>query len=639
MPIIRLLFNTKFQLAIIILLTVGVYANTIGNQLVWDDKTFASWQQTASFANLPYFLKGNLPGPHQGDYRLFKGIILTFDKVVFGNSLFVFHLQAILIHLSVTFLVFLLTKKILDTMLDAKKVAMVAFLTALLFGVHPVHVEAVTFITSSTDIVGIAFLFLSFYFYVLASGKYQFKKKKLIISGIFALLAFASYEVTFVLPALFVLYDFCFPKLEKEQSKEKFLRYVYFLSILASYAVVRFGILKVREGKSFLEGSFYLTMLAQAKAMLEYVKITVFPLDLTLNHQIGAKIPSLHYVDYNKEAYLLQKITDPAFLTAVGAVVALLVFAIFLYKRMPLITFSVLWFFISLAVVSNLIPLNNFMSERYLYLPSYGFVLLLAYVLVSLYNLSARFLNFRALRLLFRLLTLALAVAIVTFYSARTVIRNRDWSSDYTFWSYEYQKSPNSVLASHNLGNTYFDKGDLKRAIELYEWAEAQNTRNLSVVNLHLGNAYLKDGKPDKALIQFQKTIEENKGEHLAYYGLGAVYLQQKKTDLAIQAYNKTLELNSLYYPAYIDLGSILANNGEWDRAIQKFTIASKIKPKEALPHRNLAGVYKQPNKLALAISAYQIALQLDPENAEVAKQLQEVQIKKNIKENKDEAN
>src|SRR3989344_2836944 len=136
MPIIRLLFNTKFQLAIIILLTVGVYANTIGNQLVWDDKTFASWQQTASFANLPYFLKGNLPGPHQGDYRLFKGIILTFDKVVFGNSLFVF-------------------------------------------------------------------------------------------------------------PALFVLYDFCFPKLEKEQSKEKFLRYVYFLSILASYAVVRFGILKV----------------------------------------------------------------------------------------------------------------------------------------------------------------------------------------------------------------------------------------------------------------------------------------------------------------------------------------------------------------------------------------------------------
>src|SRR3990167_2775376 len=232
MPIIRLLFNTKFQLTIIILLTVGVYANTLGNQLVWDDKTFASWQQTESFANLPYFLKGNLPGPHQGDYRLFKGIILTFDKVVFGNSLFVFHLQALLIHLSVTLLIYLVTLKILQKAQDGKNAAPVAFLTALLFGVHPVHTEAVTFITSSTDIIGIAFLFLSFYFYIKAPDEYRSKKRNLALSGIFALLAFAAYEVTFVLPGLFMLYDFCFPKLEKERSKERFLGYLYFLLIL-----------------------------------------------------------------------------------------------------------------------------------------------------------------------------------------------------------------------------------------------------------------------------------------------------------------------------------------------------------------------------------------------------------------------
>jgi len=123
MPIIRLLFNTKFQLAIIILLTVGVYANTFGNQLVWDDKTFADWELTASFKSLPQFLKGALPHPHEGDYRLFKGIILTFDKVVFANSLFVFHLQAILIHLSATLLVYFLTKKIfeLETINDKRE--------------------------------------------------------------------------------------------------------------------------------------------------------------------------------------------------------------------------------------------------------------------------------------------------------------------------------------------------------------------------------------------------------------------------------------------------------------------------------------------------------------------------------------
>src|SRR3989338_6468230 len=120
---INLLNNTKIQLLIIAIVTIGVYTNTFGNQLVWDDKTFAEWQQTARFANLPYFLKGNLPGPHQGDYRLFKGLILTFDKVVFANSLFVFHLQALLIHLSVTLLVYFLTKEIfeLETINDKRE--------------------------------------------------------------------------------------------------------------------------------------------------------------------------------------------------------------------------------------------------------------------------------------------------------------------------------------------------------------------------------------------------------------------------------------------------------------------------------------------------------------------------------------
>src|SRR3990167_5580509 len=656
MPIIRLLFNTKFQLAIIILLTVGVYANTFGNQLVWDDKTFADWELTASFKSLPQFLKGALPHPHEGDYRLFKGIILTFDKVVFANSLFVFHLQAILIHLSATLLVYFLTKKIfeLETINDKRETVLkvssfqfpfsglVAFLTAILFGVHPVHVEAVTFIICSTDILGISFLLAAFYFYIRARSEYQYRKKRLAISGLLALLAFASYEITFILPVLVILYDFCFPMKIKESAKERIFRHLYFWGILASYAVFRFGILKLTEKREFLENSFYLTMLAQAKAIWEYIQIIVFPLNLTINHKLPSGISSLHYVDYNAQSYLSQKITDLSFLFSAAVIIGAVAAAIFLYKRLPIVTFCIFWFFASMAIVSNIIPLGNFMTERYLFLASYGWSLLLAYmvsqVVTSKFNLTVKF---SALSSYLSVLVMVLAVigftTILAFYSVKTYLRNRDWRDSFTLWSYELAKSPDSVLASNNLGNTYKDKGDLARAIQLYERAEAKNSRRLSKVNLNLGDAYWEDGRLEKALEQYQKAIEADKREPLAYYGLGRLYVQQKKTDLAIEAYTKTLDLNSLYYPAYIDLGAILAETGKLDRAIEKFTIAAKIKPEEALPHRNLAGVYKKQGKLDLAIAEYQMALKLDPGNEEIKKQLQETQIRRNIKINQNQ--
>src|SRR3990167_261403 len=288
MPIIRLLFNTKFQLTIIILLTIGVYTNTFGNQLVWDDKTFAEWQQTASFANLPYFLKGNLPGPHQGDYRLFKGIILTFDKVVFANSLFVFHLQAILIHLSATLLVYFLTKEIFKQFYanrnesfdklrtsqanDRRMSETVPFLTALLFGVHPVHVEAITFITSSTDILGISFLLAAFYFYLRATSQDRAKGRLLLISGVLAFLAFATYEVALVLPLLLVLYDFCL----SHEFKKRLRFHLFYLAIIVFYAILRFGVLKLSEENSYLAGSFYLTALAMVKVIAKYIDLTIF---------------------------------------------------------------------------------------------------------------------------------------------------------------------------------------------------------------------------------------------------------------------------------------------------------------------------------------------------------------------------
>ena len=184
-----------------------------------------------------------------------------------------------------------------------------------------------------------------------------------------------------------------------------------------------------------MAGSFYLTALAMVKVMAKYIALTIFPYHLTLNHQIPNGIPALAYIDYKEQVYLSQKITDLSFLFSATVVVGTMATAIFLYKRLPIVTFCIFWFFASLTIVSNIIPLNNFMSERYLYLASYGWSLLVAYLVVEFWqgfkseNCEV-FLRKRKLKILgsaVKLSTVLLFVAILVFYSVRTYQRNGDW--------------------------------------------------------------------------------------------------------------------------------------------------------------------------------------------------------------------
>ena len=133
--------QTRIQMLLLVGLTLLAYSNTFNNRFVWDDKTFISWDLIRSFDNLGEFLKGTLPGAHQGDYRPLKGIILTIDYAFFGTKVFGYHLQAILIHLYAVLMVYILVPKMLIGTVDSRISRRFAgFIAALIFALHPVQV-------------------------------------------------------------------------------------------------------------------------------------------------------------------------------------------------------------------------------------------------------------------------------------------------------------------------------------------------------------------------------------------------------------------------------------------------------------------------------------------------------------------
>ena len=212
-------------------------------------------------------------------------------------------------------------------------------------------------------VVHFYFLF-SFYLYV----KYSKNNKKNYFFGslILFLLALLSSEEAITLPLIIILYEFVFNRdnFNKKSIKNKIIKnfapYFVFAALFAALRLFILGITGRQE--QYLAGSFLLTQLTMLKAYVYYIYLLIFPVNLSLYHDI---IPVVSVFD------------PKAFLSAF--LLLTIFFFTVKYYRKRVLFFSVFWFFITLIPFSNLLPLQIFMAERYLYVPSIGFSLIFSY--------------------------------------------------------------------------------------------------------------------------------------------------------------------------------------------------------------------------------------------------------------------
>ncbi|OGY43493.1 MAG: hypothetical protein A2731_01595 [Candidatus Buchananbacteria bacterium RIFCSPHIGHO2_01_FULL_39_8] len=592
--IIDFIEQKKFLAIIIVLvLTTLVYSNIFPNQFLWDDPDFyQNWTALYSAKNIPDLLRGELPLQHGGVYRPLRSIfqlllVQTFDsKAVTAGSesaknLTGYHLISLLIHLLAVLAVYLIVE-----LLTKKRV--MAFIAALIFGLHPIHTEAITYFTTSIDEIGIVFCLWSIYFYL----KSQESPIKLwlnyTLSALLAWLAFFTYEITLVLPLLLILIDLYKNNFSIRGLGQKIKFYLAYFAGVITWVTARFSFeVGSRALSSTMETTLWMRLLTTSKAVIKYIYLLFIPYPLNVYHKID----------------FTQNLGDPKVLFSIIAIIGLLIIAITFARKLSLVSFSILWFFICLAPISNVIPTGIIMAEKYIYLASIAAGLILSFLIYKLIASS---------REILKLAGVVLVLIIAIAYGALTYARNFDWRTNETLWQKTLEQRPDYGRVYNNLGYVYYQQKKYDEALNYLEKAKELEP-DLPVIYQNLGNIYDELNQYDKAIENYQKVIELKNNLAEAYNNLATVYQKTNQLDQAIENYKKAIEVDPNYFMSYSNLGLVYLLKDNNSQAEYNFKKALEINPNFAQAVHGLAIIYVHEGEINQAIQLYEKSISLNP--------------------------
>ncbi|MDP2907626.1 MAG: hypothetical protein Q8O03_06810, partial [Nanoarchaeota archaeon] len=468
----------------VVIIGVIVYFNIFFNDFAFDDKHFIVNNPDIKHVSIAKLFTQDV----RGVYRPVREVFYAISYKLWGLNPLGYHLNSLIIHILASILVYKIAMQIF-------KKESTALVSALFFAAHPLHTESVAFITASFDIIGIVFVLAAFFLYV---------TERKFLSNVFFLLAAFTYELTLTLPLLLVLYDFCFKKI-------KIKKYISYFAILLFYFSIRLFIIKVgMRNTGYPGGSFVTTMLTITKSVVLYIKLLVFPIGLTLGHTFS----------------LATSVFEPKVLISVILILSLLTIA-FLTKK-EIIKFSILWFFIALIPVLNIIPIQTPFEERYAYLASISFCMLLAWGITQIKKEHIKIIAI---------------VLILLSYTFVTLDRNQDWKNDYTLFKKTVELSPDYAKGHNNLGYELITREEYKEAEKELKIAIQLNpTFSLAYSNLAL--AYLLQNKNNEAIAQAENAIKQDAENDKSYAIICLAKINLREIKEAEKNCKKALDIN-----------------------------------------------------------------------------------------------
>ncbi len=420
---------------LLIMCSVIVYGNSLNNSFVFDDEIVAVNNNfVKDLSNVRKLLSTDyLKYSGELSYRPVVTLSYFVDCALWDNDAFGFHLTNLILHvlnvISVYFLMNLIQKN-----------KLVSLISSLLFCVHSVHTEAVDCIAFREDMICSLFFLLSFLFYIGFCRKRNITLYLLsIASFIFSLL---SKEMAFTLPLVIVFYDAVLKRgFDHERGRARV--YAPYLLLAAVFLYLRFFVVfnPVERAVDYPGGSFYTNILNMLRVVVYYMRLLVIPYPLCPK-----------YV-FNESATFF----DMRVWGALVVLIAVLAVLFYLSRKSRVFLFGAGWFFITLIPVYNIVPLENFVAERYLYIPSFGFCVLAA----SLLSIAGSGKLKKSL--------VCFLITLIFLYSFLTIKRNSDWKNNLALWRNTVVHFPGNYLARYNLGNEYWGLGKVGEAISEYK--------------------------------------------------------------------------------------------------------------------------------------------------------------------------
>ncbi len=573
-----------------LVLTFVAYIGTLGFPFVYDDRSqivqnpwIQSWRFVPRYFTHRIWAWLALPEVPGNYYRPLFLLWLRLNYVVFGLNPWGWHLTSILLHLGVTLLVYFLVVRLCGDRVTAA-------LASMIFGVHPVHIESVAWISGATDPL-VAFLLLSsFLCYLKKQERGHYSTAWLAASLFLYALAMLSKETALVLPMLIFAYEWIFGPNTREGSWRGL-----FIQKLPN---------ALRSTLPYLV--LTLPCLVARASVLEGFGRTVVPLSLTT---IVYTWPSLLwlYVSHLVWPFDIDSFYDtpyvrhPGFLAVALPAAALLglAFILWWWARQPgdgtasadrgsksrVVAFATAWLLLPITPLLNLrfLPLGDFAHDRYMYLPSTGFVIIAA--------LALRDIRFAPGRPFRRLVVQGiLPGAVVTAFLLGTAFQSVVWADDLLVYAHAMRVGLDGNWYTTNLANVLAERGLYDDAITMYRRTLARTPAHWGA-NYNLGYTYYRLGRLADAEFYLRRAVALYSDNPDEFLYLGLTRFKLGRLDEAATALRQAIQIRPDARGCHFALGVVLKMQGNLAGALEEFKAELVNNPKEQAARDQMAEV------------------------------------------------
>ncbi len=575
-----LIQSKLFIIIFLALVGFGIYYSNLHNALFWDDDDWIINNPFVhSFGHLKEIFTQNILsgfGLNSNYYRPFLLLTFAFNYIIGGIKPLGYHLVSNGFHIANGILVFSILYSVLKKRLPA-------FIASLLFLIHPLQTEAVTYISGRGDPMSVFFMLLSLWLFAKRDNFLSTPRSDLVYQGrtlygvlsvLSMILAVLSRETAILTPLLIMIFYIAF--LSKENFmvavRKAFIKTLPYWVISAVYWLLRLTILNFQNTLNFYsEVNDYSSHLIYrlftfGEVLIGYFKLIFAPIGLHMERDMPIKTSLLEW---------------PVWL-AILIVIVIVGVGILFYKKQKInnqqltITnsriwlFGWAWFFVALGPVSGIIPINAVMYEHWLYIPLIGFFTLVGFYVDSLWE----WLGNKKLTV-GRILLVAGVVVYFSFFAVASFRRNIVWGDPIKFYQDILKYNPNTVRIINNLGNLYSARGETDKAIEEYKKAITIPNGNLfAQPHYNLGNIYRDKGDIEKAIVEYKEAIKIDPSFPFAYQNLAVIYAGRGKLIEAAEMLEKVKELRPLEPRVYYNLALIYFGQNKKDLGIKNLELA-----------------------------------------------------------------
>ena len=523
--------QNKKVLIFLAFLVFAVYSIALPNDFLSDD--LPAIVQNPKINQVEYFLGPQFFPLHFNP----RNFLLFLTYKIFGLKPAFFRLLNIFSHLGVVYLLYFIGSFFFPYPLS--------FFPVVLYAVHPILIEGVTWISGGPYSNSAFFLLLSFAFWLSWRQKQNFWLYFFSSLSFLSALLFSERLIWF--PAVLLLYESLFGNLKKNFKflLPHFLLAAWWISYLLGLTGKRLTALEtVYYQQPGLDNPFIKIPIA----VTSYLELIFWPKNLTFYHS---------ELTYSQSEFILRA---AGFLLFLGLI-------FYFFKKERRLAFWLAFFLLTLSPTLTPLRIAWAVAERYIYLGTFWVLVFVAFLIQKI---GEKLKNKKISWIILGIVVLGLSV--------RTNIRNLDWRNQDSLWIATAKVSPSSHQNHNNLGDMYARHGELEKAVEEFKKA-IELKPNYGDAYHNLANVYHQMGKDDLARENYQKALEFNPGLWQSHQNLAALYFLEEKFDLAEEHLLKAIEINPTDAELYVNLSILYQKMGKKEKAAEALQKALSSDP------------------------------------------------------------